>query len=187
MLATGQDGPRGGLLAKDGQYVGGHLSTCSAKTGERVRKLRCPSSEASAWSQHLPAVHNAEGSFETPPLHLEMTLENPGVERTVSLAWQIPPNPERSALALLGPWRWPRQPEHPSDEAGLCLALRPPLNDCHTCLVATPSGLLSASPGARTRFLDNLWAVRFARPETTSTGSEAPGRVRGCGGGGGGV
>lgn len=143
--------------------MGGHLSTCSAKTGERVRRLHCPSGEASAWSQHLPAVHNAKGSFETTPLHLEMTLGNPGVERTVSLAWQIPPNSERSALALLGPWRWPRQPEHPSDEAGLCPALRPPVNDCHTCLVATPSGLLSASPGARTRFLDNVWAVRFAR------------------------
>lgn len=101
----------GGGPACQGRAVcGGHLSACSAKTGDRVRGLRCPSGEASAWSHQLPAVHNPKGTFETPPLHLEMTLENPGVEETVNLAWQVPPNPERSALAFLGPRRWPRQP-----------------------------------------------------------------------------
>lgn len=111
LAGQGAGWARGGggrcLLAKDGQYVGG---ICQPARPRQVRGLRCPSGEASAWSHQLPAVHNPKGSFETPPLHLEMTLENPGVEGTVNLAWQVPPNPERSALAFLGPWRWPRQP-----------------------------------------------------------------------------
>lgn len=82
----------------------------------------------------------------------------------MNLAWQVPPN------CKVSPGSWAPgdglvslPSEHPLGEAGLCLALRPPVNNCHTRLVATPSGLLSASPGAQTRFLDNHWAVRFTR------------------------
>ena len=53
---------------------GGHLSACLAKAGERVRGFTAL--PVKPLRGHISSVmHSPKGSFETPPLHLEMTLE----------------------------------------------------------------------------------------------------------------
>lgn len=149
-----------------------------AKSSERVKKASAvlwayPSSLAWTTRNVLPSqsgrTYHIWKQFKK---ILEGTVLDPAgyvKHREISPVSARPPQRVSQGCLQKGPAIY-----HPSGEAGVCLALGPPVNDCHMHLIATPTRApYLPAQGYKPDSLITTGPSGSLGPVTTSTGNEA--------------